>query len=146
LLADLPDPVLGFGVDVESGSSLLSLTSFSVGPLWFPAPGPKTDDVYGIAFPSAISGTGVLLADVTFTAHGSGSSTLIAAYDSRNLAEGFPLIAAGYDPSNLVDEAPQVPEPSVLALVGIGLCWVVLYRIRAGRSAHLKGGMRQPRM
>lgn len=132
LLANLPDPVLGFGVDVEPGSSKLSLTSAIVGPLWFPGSGSQSDDVYGLAFPVPISGSGVLLARLTFTALGSGSSTLIAAYDSRNLAEGFPLVTGGYDPNNLANEAPQVPEPAAPLLVGFGILSIV--RIRNRRS------------
>jgi hypothetical protein len=129
LIADLPDPVLGYGLDIKFDQSKLVLNGFSQGPLWFPASGSEPDDVAGIAFPTPVDGSGVLLGTFSFTALVSSSDTLGLAYDSRNLAEGFPLPGGGFDPSNVPDEAPitpppQVPEPATtvpLCLAFLGL-------------------------
>jgi len=120
LLASISDPILGFGLDFNFDSSLLTLDSAVVAPSWFAAIGTEANDVVGLAFPLPVSGSTVV-ETLNFTALNTGSTTLDLAYDSTNLAEGFPLASGGFARSNLRDEAPItgiVPEPSAVFLLG----------------------------
>lgn len=134
LNADIPDPVLGFGLDFNFNPAMLALNSILVGPSWLPATGTEANDIVGLAFPSPISGTNITLATATFTALVTGTTTFDLAFDSSNLTEGFPLASGGFAPNNLIDEAvvtTPVPEPAGLPLSGttlIALLAVILAR------------------
>jgi hypothetical protein len=137
VLANIPDPVLGFGIDVRVDSAKLSPSGFTTGLLWFPVSGSQQDDVAGIAFPSSISGSGVLLGTASFIALTSGTSGLTAVYDSRNLAEGFLLASGGFAANNLGDEAPvtpSTPEPTAVILIGTGLALFRTRKALGGRA------------
>ena len=120
LLADIPDPVLGFGLDMNFAATMLALNGFTTGPLWFPATGVEVNDFVGLAFPTPVSGAVVLLGTFSFTALATGSTALGLAYDSMNFAEGFPLATGGFADNNLPDES-AVPEPSTLCLLALCL-------------------------
>src|SRR5437660_1433782 len=68
LVADIPNPVVGWGLDVGFDSSVLSLESVELGPAWFAASAADGDNLAGLAFPSPVSGQGKLLATLHFKA------------------------------------------------------------------------------
>jgi hypothetical protein len=124
ILATIPSPILGFGIDFNFDLAQLALNSITIGSSWFSAVGTEPNDIAGLAFPAPVAGANVLLATLSFTALTSGSTTFDLAYDSTNLAEGFLLADGGFDTTNLRDESAVtglVPEPSSLLLVGAGL-------------------------
>ena len=45
ILADLPDPVVGWGLDLSFPSGLLRLDEVITGPAWIAAPGSESDDI-----------------------------------------------------------------------------------------------------
>ncbi len=62
LVADIPAPVVGWGLDVGFDSALLSLESVEVGPAWHAATAADGDSLAGLVFPSPVSGQNTLLA------------------------------------------------------------------------------------
>jgi hypothetical protein len=136
LLADIPDPILAFGLDADFDTTQLLLDSFTVGPSWFSATGTEANDYLGLAFPDPVSGNGTLLGTFSFTALVDGSSTITLAYDSENLSEGFLLLSGGFAENNLPDEAPistPVPEPQSASMVATGLFAAVAMTMYARR-------------
>ena len=126
ITADISAPILGFGFDYTFNAAQLSLTNVVVGPLWFGAPPPETNSIAGLAFPTPVSGSGVLLATMDFTALSSGTPGSISLfYNYGNLAEGFPLAAGGYATNNL----PNVPEPAPLPLALLGIGSLLAYHV-----------------
>lgn len=128
ITADVSAPILGFGFDYTFNTAQLSLTNVVVGPIWFAAPPPEKNGIAGLAFPAPVSGSGVLLATMDFTALSSGTPGSISLfYNYGNLAEGFPLAAGGYATNNL----PNVPEPAPLPLALLGIGSLLAYRVAA---------------
>ncbi|HKB68516.1 MAG TPA: cohesin domain-containing protein [Pyrinomonadaceae bacterium] len=94
LVADIPAPVVGWGLDVGFDSALLSLESVEVGPAWHAATAADGDSLAGLVFPSPVSGQNTLLATLHLKAKVSsctGTATLVASFTANDLAEGFPL-------------------------------------------------------
>jgi hypothetical protein len=126
ILADIPEPVVGWGLDLGYDSGVLSLAMAPVvGPLWVEVLAPDGDGLAGYAFPSSISGQSILLATLVFWAEQAGETDLIVSVTPGDLTEGFPL-----DPSGFADAVFEpghvavVPEPVPIALAGLG--WAVL--------------------
>ncbi len=133
IAADISAPIVGFGFDYTFNTAQLSLTNVAVGPLWFGAPPPETNGIAGLAFPTPVSGNGVLLATMDFTALSPGTSGSISLfYNYGNLAEGFPLAVGGYATNNL----PNVPEPAPLPLALVGIVSLLAYRFAAKICKH----------
>ncbi len=94
LVADIPDSVVGWGLDVGFDPLLLSLESVEVGPAWSAATAADGDGLVGLAFPTPVSGQNSLLATLHFKAKATactGNSNLVASFTANDLAEGFPL-------------------------------------------------------
>jgi hypothetical protein len=94
LIGDLSVPVAGWGLDLALDSSLLSIETIEVGPLWFAANAADGDNLAGLTFPSPVGGQGTLLATLHLKASGkacAGTSNLVAGSTPSDLAEGFPL-------------------------------------------------------
>lgn len=70
ILADIPEPVLGWGLDVSFDSSVLNLTGVSVGADWVPVVGIDGDELSGLAFPFPVSGEDIVLAELSFKRKG----------------------------------------------------------------------------
>jgi len=86
------EPVLGWGLDMQNPSGLLTQTAAPViGSDWFPASGLDGDGLAGLAFPMPVAGDDILLASLTFEAIGAGIATLMPTYSPGDLTEGFPL-------------------------------------------------------
>jgi hypothetical protein len=126
-LADIPDLVVGWGLDLSFNATVLSLDGVSIGPAWFPILGPEPDDYGGLAFPTSVSGANVLLATLSFRALAPGSTAITASFDPLNFAEGFPLETGQFADVQLTGGAVTVsgvPEPALalpLALILVGL-------------------------
>lgn len=126
LVADIPDPVLGWGLDVTFDTSVLDLSGVTVGSAWFPTSGFDGDALAAIAFPTPVSGDDILLATLTFDAIALGTSDLTASITLGDLTEGFPL-APPAPPGSFADVVFEpasvnvVPEPATVLLFSTGL-------------------------
>lgn len=126
IIADIPEPVLGWGLDVGFDASVLSLAGAPViGSDWSAAPSADGDGLAGLAFPSAISGDDVLLASLTFEAIAAGTSALEGSVTSGDLTEGFALASSPGAFGEVsfetgVVEAP-IPEPGGATLFVAGV-------------------------
>jgi hypothetical protein len=87
----------------------------------------------GLAFPSSISGTDILLATVHLSAIASGKTDLPLGVTPGDLTEGFPLDPTGFAAMTLGSaHVTAVPEPTAALLVLAGLLAMRASR-RSGR-------------
>lgn len=128
ILADIEDPLVGWGLDLSFDPSVLSLVdSPAIGPRWFPAFAPDGDGLAGLAFPNSVWGAGVLLASVTFSGVIIGETDLTLSTTPGDITEGFALDPTGF--AQPVIESAHVfvvPEPAtgllgaiVLSIIGL---------------------------
>jgi len=140
VVAFIPDPVLGWGLDVSYDTGVLSQAGPPViGSDWNVVFAPDGDGLAGIApFPTGVSGTDVLLATLSFEALAAGSTVLSASATPGDLTEGFPLAFPAppgsfaevtfEDGAVSVASASQIPEPETFALLGLGMAGMVFGR------------------
>lgn len=121
LFADIADPVLGFGVDLDiANGSVASVVGLpEIGPAWASLFTPDGDGLAGVApLEASVSGDDVLLATLTLMADALGTTDLLAAISDGDLTEGFPLDPSGFaDVEFLSGQVTVVPEPATLALL-----------------------------
>ncbi len=142
LIADNTAPVVGWGLDV--GLSVPSIASIFTAPAvafppWVAAAAVDGDDLAALADPLAptngsVSGTGILLATLTFQADAQGTTDLLAGTTPGDLTEGFPLDPTGF--ATLSFEPGQVtviPEPGTL---GSLLCAGLMLMRSRRRNRH----------
>lgn len=123
IVADMPDKILGWGLDLTLSNGLASVTGITIGPLWAASPGNDGDGLAGLHFPPpGVDGTGVLLATIELTAGAStGSVDLTLSVTSGDQSEGFALDPAGFDTYTLnAGVLNIVPEPAALTLLLVG--------------------------
>jgi len=114
IVADIGDPVLGWGLDLSFDDSILTRQGDpAIGPLWQPVSASDGDGLAALAFPNSISGSDVLLATITFRAKAMGESDLILSITPGDNAEGFPLDPTGFaqvtfSPGHIT----VIPEPA----------------------------------
>jgi len=127
IVADFTDPVLGWGLDVSFDTSILALNgSPTISPLWTPTFAPDGDGLAALAFSNPVSGTGVLLATLSFDAIDFGTSDLMASVTMGDLSEGFPLVTGGFDNLTVVaGSVTAVPIPAAVWLFGSGLIGLI---------------------
>lgn len=89
IVADLPNPVLGWGLDINFDRSVLGVAGTEVGPAWDAVFSPDGDGLAGLAFPAVPAGEGTLLATVSFDAVGEGTSDMQLGVTPGDLTEGF---------------------------------------------------------
>lgn len=149
LMADITDPVGGFGLDVSFDTSILSLIGLpAIGSSWLPAIAPDGDGLAGFApftlFGPQLSGSGITLATLTFQAVDFGTTTLAASMTPNDFTEGFPLpfpalpgsfAAVNFTNSSLTVDSAPVPEPATMLLFGTGLAGFVGSRIKRKKKA-----------
>lgn len=126
--ADLPDPVLAWGLDLGFDAGVITLDGTpSIGPLWpIPVATADGDGLAGAMLPPAgqtgVVGTDVLLATLSFVAIAVGTTDLVLAETLTDFTEGFALDPAGFANVVFVDGAVEVvPEPGTGLLVAAGL-------------------------
>ncbi len=130
IVADIPgdEPIVGWGLDLDIVDPNIAILegTIQIGPSWTPAALPTEnedlDGLAGLAFPSGVTGTGVLLATVYFTPVALGTTDLLLSDDNAtgDLTEGFALEGAGAGFANVIYNVGQihiVPEPAALALM-----------------------------
>ena len=70
IVADIPQPLVGWGLDltIQNPSVVSVHAAPSIGPLWVSAYAPDGDGLAALAFPSSVSGIGVVLATISLSA------------------------------------------------------------------------------
>ncbi len=146
VVADIPDPVVAFGVDLSFTNTLLTLTSTVFGPAWTPVPPPPPPASDGVGFgavltptfpppppPGGISGTDILLFTLTFQGQATGASLLELSATVGDPNEGFLLAGGGFAEVDFlpgtVNVAP-IPLPASGALMIGGLVALFVHRRR----------------
>jgi len=135
LIADLgTTQIIGWGLDLTFDDSILTLEgSPTVGPFWESAFASDGDGLVGLADPftdpdgdgtsGAVSGNGVLLATLTFTAVAPGQTDLELGFTATDLTEGFPLFTTGFGDADFVaGQVTVLPEPAGALLMVLALC------------------------
>jgi prepilin-type processing-associated H-X9-DG protein len=141
LIADIPDPVLGWGLDVSFDPAILSLDGApTIGSSWATAIAPDGDGLAGFAFPLPVSGNGITLATLNFEVLTLGTSPLIASVTPGDLSEGFPLAfpapPGSFANVNFVDgSVSPVPEPATIMLLASGLAGLGVFGRRKFRNS-----------
>lgn len=126
IVADIPNPVLGWGLDVNVDPARLIRTGVVVNdPPWSAVAAGDGDDLAGLALPP-VSGNGVVLATLTFQAQATGTVPLIASVTADDLTEGFPLVSSGFATINFIPGSVTVagggaPTANIPALSPLGL-------------------------
>lgn len=128
ILADVGDPLVGWGLDLSFDPSILALVGPpAIGPRWVPAFAPDGDGLAALAFPDSVSGVDVVLATLTFSAAALGETDLLLSTTPGDLTEGFALDPTGFAvPSFQSAHVAVVPEPAtgllaVITLFTVGL-------------------------
>lgn len=129
LVADLDDPVLGWGLDLAFDPAVIAPTGApAIGPLWNLGVGSADGDgLAGGVLPgpaaTGVAGTDVLLAELEFRALAPGFSELVLSYTPADFTEGFALDPSGFatDVELGGGSVTVVPEPATGALLGASL-------------------------
>jgi hypothetical protein len=124
LVADLTQPVVGFGLDVAFDPALLSRTGVSIGPDWVGVAAADGDGLAGLAPLPGVSGLDVLLATLHLKGTALGSTSLAFGITPNDFTEGFALASLGaFDTAVLGDPLPVqvVPEPASGLLLALAL-------------------------
>ena len=136
IVADINTPVIGWGFDLAATPAfLLALDGPpTIGPQWSPAGSSDGDDLAGLAFPNAVSGTDILLATVHLQAIAQGKVELTIETTIGDLTEGFALDPSGFasftvTPANIT----IIPEPATAALLVL-VPVIGLFRSRRRRT------------
>lgn len=141
IVADIPDPILGWGLDLGFDQTVLSLRSFNIGHSWFSATSLDGDNLAGLAFPNAVSGSNTILASLNFMALQQGTSILFSSFTATDLTEGFILETGGFADvafvrgSVVISDVTTIPEPTTLLLFSLAL---VSLRVK-----HFKGRLKK---
>jgi hypothetical protein len=131
IIADIPasEPILVWGLDLTiANPAIASLTGPpEIGSEWFPAFSPDGDGLAGLAFPTGVSGIGVVLATLSFSADAIGDTYLFLSTTPGDPTEGFGLDPTGFANVNFEPGHVQViPEPSALHMGALGLASIAL--------------------
>jgi len=118
VLADIPNPLIGYGLDLQFDKVAISFDSVDIGPSWFSATSSDGSPIVGLAFPGPVSGTDVALATLHLHVNqGQCKGTTALALNARpdDLTGGFALVNGGFDnfaplsaTISLVDVTPPV--------------------------------------
>jgi hypothetical protein len=137
LIADIPDPVLGWGLDVSFDPAILSLDGPpAIGSSWKPAFAPDGDGLAGLAFPFPVNGNGITLATLNFEVITLGTSLLQASATAGDFTEGFPLATGGFADVVFKDgSVSPVPEPGTILLLASGLAGLGAFGRRKFRNS-----------
>ena len=119
IVADMTEPIVGWGLDLGYDHTVLSLVGApAIGPLWISVFTPDGDGLAGVAFPTSVQGTNVLLATLHFNAIAKGQSDLTLSVTPGDLNEGFAADPAGFANVTYVPGHVTVtPEPAAALLL-----------------------------
>ncbi len=133
IIADIPatEPIVGWGLDLTIDNGLIASLagSPSIGADWMGVGGADGDGLTGIFNPilnpfGNVSGDGIVLATLTFTADQAGQTDLFLGTTAGDLTEGFALDPTGFGDisfaSSHVTVVP-IPAPGALPLAAFGL-------------------------
>jgi hypothetical protein len=138
LVADIPEPVLGWGLDLSYDLAVLNLVGMpTFGPDWIAGLAADGDGLAGLAFPSPVSGSDILLASLSFEALAPGVSALAASTTPGDFTEGFPVYPAGFANVDFIDGSvtvSPVPEPATILLLISGMAGLGVF----GRKKFMK--------
>lgn len=144
IVADTTAPIVGWGLDLNlSTPGILSLAAAPAipSPPWRTTTGADGDGLVGLADPLApvngsVTGTGILLATLTFSADVIGQTDLVLSVTPGDLTEGFPLTTPGdfATVSFALGSVTVVPEPIPLFSLTFGALAVLSRRRRRPRS------------
>ncbi len=136
LVAQLDEPVLGFGLDLDLRGVALEGPPL-IGPAWLPVEAADGDGLAGVAFPDGVAGDRVLLATLPLVAGEPGVARLFTGFTVGDLTEGFALDPSGFaSPVGFESaEIRIVPEPGGALLCGAALTGLALSRRRWTRAA-----------
>ena len=139
IVADIVTPVVGWGLDLTiDAPGIISLVGDPAipNPPWAATIAPDGDKLAALAKPSkptngSVSGIGIVLATLTFSADALGQTDLILGITPGDLTEGFALDPTGFatitfEPGNV----SVIPEPTTLLL----LLSVLSYVLGSARS------------
>jgi hypothetical protein len=138
LLADISDPVLGWGLDLSLAPGVLSVVGApSISSPWQSVPAADGDGLAAYAFPDSVSGQDTLLATLTFSADAVGETDLVLSVTPGDLTEGFPLDPSGFATSTFqTGHVTVVPEPGAALVAAAGWVLLAIWRkkdmVRAG--------------
>ena len=127
--AFIPDPVIGWGLELFFDDDMLTQVGSIVGPDWSSTIGLYPGHLGGLAFPDAVMGSNVLLATLTFEAFNTGTSDILTNHNPYNLAQGFPLLSP---PGTFRDAAHfpatiTVPSSPPLLLIALPLLLIAAF-------------------
>lgn len=152
IVADISDPVIAWGLDlIVVDAAIVStwpdnalLSPPVIGPEWVdPGYTLDGDRLSGLAFPTSVSGSNILLATVTVSADQIGETDLLLGDDNpyphesppNDLTEGFGLDPTGF--AEVTYEAGHVtviPEPASWAILVLGGLMLARRRSEARRD------------
>ena len=121
IVADLSEAILGWGLDFDVALLAIAVvTDVQIADPWLAASTTDGDELAGVAFPSSISGSHILLATLTLEALAEGSTDLFIGDDHpTDLTEGFALDPSGFDAVEYTpDVLTIVPEPASIGTLG----------------------------
>ncbi len=141
IYANIPeaDAVVGWGLDLYYNAAVATVTDITYGPLWSEVGhDPTAEDIFdGVEYnmaaitvyppPQGVWGN-VLLATLTFQGVSLGSTQLVLGAHPLDLNEGFaknPPPSGVFVPFTATEGCIVVPEPSTLALLGLGVLGLI---------------------
>ncbi len=126
IVANLPNAVLGWGLDFEIAmSDVAATTGVEIGGSWLSIATADGDGLGGVAFPDPVSDQHVVLATISLEALAEGTTELILSDNHlTDLTEGFALEPDGFESVEYVSSnLTVIPEPSVISLLA-GLTFI----------------------
>ncbi len=140
VLADLSEPVIGFGFDFVFDPTLLRLDSVTIPQPFVSLVGSRqSGGVLAMAYPNNAQGTASLLASARFTTLSPGLAVVGIVADPGDKTQGFPELQVGEYSTVTVRTAGiriVVPEPSTVLFLAVGILamfWLPYHRA-TGRS------------
>lgn len=128
IYADLPQPVLGWGLDLTYDHAILGMVgSPIISAPWASVTAADGDGLAGLRFSTGISGSNILLATINFTALAEGQTDLVLSVTPDDKSEGFALDPTGFaEMSYGSGQVTVVPEPGAAGLLLIGSMFLLV--------------------
>lgn len=120
LVADFSDAILGWGLDLDNSDTFVAAKASvpTIASPWTAAFTADGDGLGAVAFPTPVSGSGIVLAGLTFQANEIGVSQLSVHATHDDFTEGFALYPTGF--ASFVSDIgiiQVIPEPGSATLL-----------------------------